>query len=261
MYPELFTIGSFTIYTYGLLLATAYLTAIALTVWRSKRLGLDSKVIVDLSIVVLIGAIVGAKLFYVLGHLPEMIDNPSRLWDVLRAGGVFQGGLIVAVILAVLFLRWKKQPVWLVADIAAPSIAIGQAIGRVGCFAAGCCYGKPADPEQVPWAVAFGEKSIGAPPGVPVHPTQLYELLLMLVVFAVLMFMWRRRSFDGQIFWSYIIMYAVVRGGIVEWFRGDHEFYFLGLSGPQYLAIAMFVIGIVAYLYFRRRAAGAATGG
>ncbi len=252
MFRELFTIGGFTVYTYGLMLALAFFIGILLAYFRAKKVGLPPMIIIDTGIVVLIGSVVGAKLFYVIGHLPEYIENPGRLVDVLRAGGVFQGGLIVAVILSVAYLYWKKQPVWLVADVAAPSIAIGQAIGRIGCFCAGCCYGKPVDQAELPWAVNFPPDAI-APSGVFRHPTQLYEMLLMIVVFVLLVLLWRVRKFDGQVFWAYVILYSVVRGGIVEWFRGDHGPVLLGLSGQQLISVFTLIVGIVIYVYLSRR--------
>lgn len=254
MFPELITIGGFTIYTYGVVLAIAYLTAIWLSVWRAGRVGIDRKVMIDAAIIILIAAIVGAKLFYVLGHLDEMISNPGRLIDSLRAGGVFQGGLILATIAGLWYLIRKKQPIWQFADVIAPSIALGQAIGRVGCFAAGCCYGLTCDPSQVPWAVTFPAGSIAAPPGIPLHPTQLYELVLDLVVFALLTFFWKRRRFAGQIFWSYVVLYSIVRGGVVEWFRGDHGRIFLGMTGQQWISVFTLIVGVIMYFWLSSRA-------
>jgi phosphatidylglycerol:prolipoprotein diacylglycerol transferase len=247
MFPELFTIGGFTIYSYGVMLGIAFLTALYLGYRKAKTVGIDPQVIVDTGIVILIGALVGAKLFYILGHLPEVMADPSWLLHTLRVGGVFQGGLIVAVVLSVGYLYWKKQPVWLIADIAAPSVAIGQAIGRLGCFAAGCCYGKPVDPKDVPWAVSFGPNAVGDAGltyGVFRHPTQIYEALLMVVIFAALTVMWRYRKFDGQIFWAYVVLYSIARGGIVEWFRGDHGRLFFGLSGQQWISIVTLLFGL-----------------
>lgn len=253
MFPELFTIFGFTIYTYGLMLALAYLTAIILAMWGAKRAGLDTKIMLDTAIIILISAIVGAKLFYIIGHLPEMLAQPSRLIDMFRAGGVFQGGLIVAAIAAIWFLARKKQPIWEYADVVAPAIALGQAIGRFGCFSAGCCYGKQCSIEEVPWAVKFGEKAVAAPPGVYLHPTQLYEMLLMLVVFALLMLLTKYKKFSGQVFWAYVVLHSIVRGGIVEWFRGDHGPVFLGLTGQQLISVFTLIAGIAFYLYLRSR--------
>ena len=186
------------------------------------------------------------------------MEDPGRLVNVLRAGGVFQGGLITAVVLSVIYLYRKKQRVWLVADVAAPSIAIGQAIGRIGCFSAGCCYGKPA--EGLPWAVVFPEGSF-APAGIQIHPTQLYESILMVLVFIILLVLWKVRKFDGQVFWAYVILYSLVRGGIVEWFRGDHGPVLLGLTGQQLISVFTLVVGVVLYAYLRRRGRESGAGG
>lgn len=255
MFPEFINIGGISIYSYGVMLATAFLTGLWLAYRRSKKVGIPPEVIVDTAIVVLIGAVVGAKLFYVIGHLPRYINNPGMLLDILRIGGVFQGGLIVAVALAILYLHWKKQPFWLVADIAAPSIAVGQAIGRVGCFAAGCCFGKTVDHRHLPWGVNFPPEAIAPFQGVFVfrHPTQLYESLLMALVFAALIVLWRFRKFDGQIFWTYVILYSIIRGGIVEWFRGDHGAVFAGLTGQQLLAAFTLLVGVIMIIFLWRR--------
>lgn len=257
MFPELFTVFGFTIYSYGVMLGLAFLTALFLAYRRAVKVGIKPQVIVDTGIIILIGALVGAKLFYILGHLPEATADPEWILKTIRIGGVFQGGLIMAVVLSVAYLYWKKQPVWLVADIAAPSVAIGQAIGRVGCFAAGCCYGKPVDPEVVPWAVSFGRNSVGRAGevfGVFRHPTQLYESALMVVIFILLLILWRYRKFDGQVFWAYVVLYSVARGGIVEWFRGDHGPVFLGLTGQQIISVFTFVIGMIVLVVLWRRA-------
>lgn len=251
MFPELLSIGGFTLYTYGLMLAAAYLAAIALTVWRAGKVGLDKKIMMDLSIILLVSAILGAKLFYVLANLNDMMADPSRLWGVLRAGGSFQGGLIVATIVGVSFLIWKKQPIWTVADVIAPAIALGQGIGRIGCFAVGCCYGV-AD-ENLPWAVVFPQGSMG-PVGIPVHPVQLYESMLMVFAFLFLTWFWSRKKFEGQVFWVYVIIYAIVRGGITEWFRGDLPNVIYNLHAPHLIAIVTFVIGIGAYFFLQAKA-------
>lgn len=257
MFPELITIGGFTIYSYGVMLGIAFLTALFLAYRRAKTVGIEPQVIVDTGIIILIGSLVGAKLFYILGHLDKALSDPEWLLQTLRVGGVFQGGLIVAVILSVSYLYWKKQPVWLIADIAAPSIAIGQAIGRLGCFAAGCCFGKPVDPSEVPWAVTFGRNTVGRAGevfGVYRHPTQIYESLLMVVIFAILIILSRYRKFDGQVFWAYVVLYSLARGGIVEWFRGDHGPVFLGLTGQQLISVFTLTFGIIMLVFFRLRA-------
>jgi phosphatidylglycerol:prolipoprotein diacylglycerol transferase len=216
-----------------------------------QKAGLDTKVMIDTSILILIAAIVGAKLFYVVGHLPSMIAEPSRLIDVLRAGGVFQGGLICAAIAGIWYLLHKKQNVWLFTDCVAPAIAMGQSIGRLGCLATGCCYGKPCGPD-LPWAVVFENSSIG-PNGVPLHPVALYETILMAIVFVILMLVWRKRAFDGQIFWIYVIIHSIVRGGIIEWFRGDHGPVFIGLTGQQLISVFTFIVGIIMYIYLAKK--------
>jgi phosphatidylglycerol---prolipoprotein diacylglyceryl transferase len=140
---------------------------------------------------------------------------------VLRSGGVFYGGLICATVVAIVYMRRHELPGWRIADMAAPSIALGEAIGRWGCFAAGCCYGKEW---HGPWAVTFTDPfardAVGTPLDVPLHPTQIYLSLNALVIFLILQWAYRRKTFDGEVFWLYVLMYAVTRG-ILEIWRGD----------------------------------------
>jgi len=255
MYPEFLHLGDFTIYSYGVMLATAFMTALYLAYRRAEKIGLEPQVIVDTAIIVLIGSVVGAKLFYIIGHFPEMAGDLDRLLGTLRAGGVFQGGLITAAVLSVGYLIWKRKPVWLIADVIAPSIAIGQSIGRIGCFAAGCCYGKVCDHAQVPWSVNFPPEAITPFQGIHVfrHPTQLYESLIMLAVFFALVWIWKVRKYDGQVFWYYVLIHSVVRGLMIEPFRGDHGPVFLGLTGQQLIAVVTFFTAIAVLVFLRHR--------
>ena len=176
MYPELFRIGDFTVHAYGVLLALAFLLALVLAARLAARDGLPRERIYDLGLWLLISAIVGSKLL-LLAAEPEYRENPLRLLslDFLRSGGVFYGGLLAASAAAFVLVRRFRLPWWRTADAFAPAIALGQAVGRQGCFAAGCCWGEPT---ALPWGVRFTERGhevTGVPVGVSLHPTQLYE--------------------------------------------------------------------------------------
>src|SRR5215207_4007903 len=212
MYPELFRIGNFPINTYGVFLAIAFLCAILITVRLARRDGLPSEKIYDLSLWMLLAALIGSKVLMLFTE-PEYRDNPLRLLslDFLRSGGVFYGGLLAAVAVAVVLVRRFRLPWWRTADAFAPAIALGQAIGRQGCFAAGCCWGKPT---ALPWGVRFTERGhevTGVPVGVALHPTQLYESFAALAILLLLLWLHRRKKFDGQVVLAYGVLYAAAR--------------------------------------------------
>ncbi|MBA2341827.1 MAG: prolipoprotein diacylglyceryl transferase, partial [Pyrinomonadaceae bacterium] len=176
MYPELFRIGNFPVNTYGVLLAIAFLVALMVAARLGARDGLRRERIYDLGLWMLLAAIVGSKLLLLVVE-PAYRANPFQLLslDFLRSGGVFYGGFIAAVATGYALARRYQMPWWKTADAFAPGIALGQAIGRQGCFAAGCCWGKPTN---LPWGVEFtelGHEVTGVPLGVHLHPTQLYE--------------------------------------------------------------------------------------
>jgi phosphatidylglycerol:prolipoprotein diacylglycerol transferase len=180
------------------------------------------------------------------------------LIEVLRSGGVFYGGLILATIVAILYMRKHALPPWRIADMGAPSIALGEAIGRWGCFAAGCCYGKEwHGPFAVTFTDPFANEAVGTPLNVPLHPTQIYLSLNALMIFAILQWAYRRKTFDGEVFWLYVLLYAITRG-ILEIFRGDQVrgFVIPGiLSTSQFIGLlaALLAGGMLVFLSRRRR--------
>ncbi|MFB3903361.1 MAG: prolipoprotein diacylglyceryl transferase [Acidobacteriota bacterium] len=258
MYPKLIDIGPFTIHTYGLLLVLAYLAAIALAAHLAEKNGIPRVYAWDLGFVVIISALLGAKLLMVLSELGTYWREPSLLLSVefWRAGGVFYGGLLGATAGSALY-AWKhpRLPFWLMADAAAPAIALGQSIGRLGCFAAGCDYGSRT---SVPWAVTFtstyASERTGVPLNVPLHPAQLYESFTTLLIFAFLLFVHGRRRFKGQVFALYLVTYGVARF-ILEFFRGDADrgFVFAWVSTSQFVSLLIVPAGLVLYGYLRRR--------
>ena len=258
MHPRLFTIGSFYLPTYGVLLAVAYLAAIALLTSKADREGLPKNEISDLSIYILASAILGAKLLLAIVDFKEYLADPHAALELVRSGGVFQGGLIAASAVGIGYIRKHGLPVWKITDMAAPSIALGEAIGRWGCFSAGCCYGKET---RVPWAITFTDpfarEAVGTPLNTPLHPTQIYLSLNALLLFLLCEWVYRHKKFDGQVFWIYVLGYAVTRSAI-EQFRGDLVRGFVipeVLSTAQFIGLLMAVVSIGMLWFLSRRAA------
>ncbi|MCC7124636.1 MAG: prolipoprotein diacylglyceryl transferase [Acidobacteria bacterium] len=256
MHPILFSLGPVTIYSYGVLLATAYLVGLGLAVRRARAAGLDGNRILDLGIWVIIAALVGAKALLFIVDFRHFTSSWSEFTTLLRSGGVFYGGLIGAVVVCIYQLRTHKLPVWPSGDLFAPGIALGYMIGRLGCLMAGCCYGKPTD---VGWAITFTDPAatlnVGTPLNVPLHPTQIYESMAGLVIFGLLLVLERRgRHFAGRTFWSFVLMYAVSRF-IIEFYRGDDRgFVFDMVSTSQAISIVLVPLSLLMLWYLGRPA-------
>ncbi len=249
MYPELFHIGSFPINTYGVFLALAFLCAILITVKLAARDGLPREKIYDLSLWMLLASLVGSKILMFFTE-PEYRDHPLQLisLDFLRSGGVFYGGLIGAVLAGYFLMRRYKLPWWKTADACAPGIAIGNFFGRQGCFAAGCCWGKPT---TLPWGVKFtelGHEITGVPTDTYLHPTQLYESFSMLIVFFFLLWLHKHKRFSGQVILAYALLYSVIRFAI-EFVRDDPRGDLFGLTtltGLSTSQIISLIVGVTA---------------
>jgi phosphatidylglycerol:prolipoprotein diacylglycerol transferase len=229
----------------------AFLSAIALALREARREGEDANKILDLCFYVLVAAIVGSRILYVLVNWSDFRHDPLEIVRIWHGGLVFYGGFIGALIAVLWYIRRKGLPLLKTADIMAPSIAFGQFVGRIGCFFSGCCYGKTCD---LPWAVIFTHAESLAPKGVPLHPTQLYSALNSLLIFLVLVGLKRIKGFEGQIFWAYVLLYAVTRS-ILEHFRGDERGMFIEgmLSTSQLIGLIMAVIAIAMMIILRRR--------
>jgi phosphatidylglycerol:prolipoprotein diacylglycerol transferase len=229
----------------------AFLSAIALALREARREGEDANKILDLCFYVLVAAIVGSRILYVLVNWSDFRHDPFEIVRIWHGGLVFYGGFIGALIAVLWYIRRKGLPLLKTADIMAPSIAFGQFVGRIGCFFSGCCYGKTCD---LPWAVIFTHAESLAPKGVPLHPTQLYSALNSLLIFLVLVGLKRIKGFEGQIFWAYVLLYAVTRS-ILEHFRGDERGMFIEgmLSTSQLIGLIMAVIAIAMMIILRRR--------
>ena len=250
MHPIAFYFGSLPVRWYGVMMALAFLAGLWTATRRARLANVHGDVIADVTLWLMAGSIIGARFVYVTTYWKqEFADQPfSEVFMIQHGGLVYYGGLIGAMISAFGYLFWKKLPVWKIADILAPSIALGSVFGRIGCLMNGCCYGRACD---LPWAIHF-------PPdhethGAGVHPTEIYDALLNLVLYGFLAWLFRRRKFDGQIFATYLIIYAVFRS-IAEYFRGDYpaDHVHAGLTSAQVVSLPMFAAGLVLTLVLSR---------
>jgi phosphatidylglycerol:prolipoprotein diacylglycerol transferase len=270
MHPILISIGSFHLPTYGVLLVTAILGGIYTATRLGRRVGLDSALVLDFCTWLILVALVGAKVLLILTDWNYYRANPGEIFSLstLMAGGVFYGGFLAALFFTLWYVRVQKIPFWRLADVVAPAVVLGQSVGRLGCFSAGCDYGKPT---SAPWGVvytsAFAHEVAGVPLGVRLQPAQLFESLTTFLIFALLLWWFPKRKRDGDVFLAYVGLYAVARF-FLEFVRGDEDRGFLFhhlLSTSQFIAL-LAVAGVGAALIWRRRlqaeylSAGATTG-
>src|SRR4030043_1236395 len=252
MHPILFRFGPLTIHTYGLLVAVGFLIGLGFAVRQARKEGTPADKIIDLGFYILLSAIIGSRLFFILINASHYIKNPLDIFKILEGGLVFYGGVLLAVPTAIWYVKKNGLAIWKTADIFAPSIAIGHALGRLGCFAAGCCYGNPAD--SLPWSVTFTDPESLARIGIPLHPTQLYESAGEFINFLILITLRRYSSFNGQLFMTYLLLYSVLRF-IVEFFRGDVNRGFIApqLSVSQGISILIFLVAVAGLIILRQR--------
>lgn len=245
MHPILINIGSFNLYTYGLFVALGFLTAMQVSKINAKPHGISAEIITDIFFVILLSALVGARVLYVIINFNSYKDNLWGVFQIWNGGLVFFGGFISAVIASVLYAKKKDLNIWKTADILSPGIAIGHAVGRIGCLFAGCCHGKVCD---LPIAIKFTNSDSLAPLNVFLHPTQIYSMISNLILFFTLLWLQKRKKFDGMVFLIYILLYSLFRS-IIEFFRGDFRgnfiFDFISMSqgiGFTVSLIAFFIL-------------------
>lgn len=254
MHPVLFEFGSFTVYTYGVLVAAGFIAGLWYAYRQAPRAGLDPRKIWNLGIYGILVALAVSKLWLVFSNLDYYLAFPHALFSVatIESGGVFYGGVIGGLAWVLLYTHFQKMPFLSVLDISAAGVALGHGIGRLGCFAAGCCYGKPT---SLPWGVTFTSSTAarlaGTPLHIALHPTQLYESGAEFLNFVILIWLGARQRFSGQLIGAYFILYGIERGTI-EFFRGDpgrtlmfHD----SVSLMQFVSIALFLAG--AFLWWR----------
>jgi phosphatidylglycerol:prolipoprotein diacylglycerol transferase len=255
MLPQIIKIGDFFVPSYGVLVTLGFLTGLWVAARLAAKSGLNKEAVINLGIYCALAGILGAKLFMFVFDLDYYRQHPREIFSfsTLQAGGVFQGGLILALVVAFFYMRKAKLPGLLTADVLAPGVALGHAIGRVGCFAAGCCWGVECHRF---WAVTFTNpvtnQLFGTPLNVPLHPTQLYEAGAEALTFVILLSRFRRPHRAGAIIGLYLVLYSMVRF-VVEFFRYHEQADPFGgpLSLAQWISLATFLLG--AWLLARKR--------
>lgn len=235
MYPEICKIGSFTIYSYGLMLVLGFFLCVYLSLFQAKKEQFDPDQIFNLLFYIFISGIIGSRLFYVIYNASFYLRNPLEIVMLQRGGMAWFGGLTLGSITAVIFIRKNKLNLLKTLDLIVPFIVLGQALGRIGCFLNGCCFGRHSD-----FGIFF-----------PVHediliPTQLYSSLLLLLIFVVLRFLQDKKHLPGQILASYLFLYSIKRF-FIEFFRADSPKVYLGLTIFQLLCLAVFVSSLVIF--------------
>jgi len=263
MHPILFDLGPFPLYSYGALMAVAFVLGMMVALRRARWMGVDPQVVSDLALYILLGIVAGARLLHVITNWGAYQGHILDVFKVWEGGLAFHGGLIGAVTACLLYLHHRRVSPWPVGDVIIPSVALGHAIGRIGCFLNGCCFGPETD---LPWAVSFPPGSLAsqeqygrdlllspACSSLPVHPTQLYSVLVLLLIFFVLLKLTRRARFPGEVFWSYGVLYGLARFGL-EMVRGDNPRVLLGLSLFQIISLVLAAGSALMLGYLRRRA-------
>ncbi|HZR31782.1 MAG TPA: prolipoprotein diacylglyceryl transferase [Terriglobales bacterium] len=258
MFPRIFSIGNFSLPTYGLLVALGVLVGLWMSVHIARRQGMDPEKIWNLGILVVLCGIVGAKVLLIINDWSYYTANPRAIFSLstLQAGGVFSGGFLAALMAAAWYIRRNHLPALATCDTFAPGLALGHSIGRLGCFAAGCCWGKHTD---APWGVTFtnplSHALVGTPLGVPLEPTQLFESAVELVNFFILYWLIRHKRFDGQIIGAYMFLYGFARY-FLEFLRDDPgrgSVFGGAMTGTQLISILLVIAG--GALWLRRRSA------
>lgn len=258
MHPILFSVGSFHFPTYGAMMVLAMLAAVCTILRLGRREGLDAGLLLDFSTWLLLVALLGAKVLMVISNWGYYWQYPGEVfsWNTFLAGGVFYGGFIAALLFAVWYIRLHHLPFWKVVDVYAPAISLGLGLGRIGCFAAGCDYGKPTTSA---WGVVFtnpiAHQVAGTPLNIPLYPTQPIMCLTSLLIFAILIWRYSRKTRDGEIFVLYLALYAGARY-FIEFLRGDEDRGFVFnhlLSTSQFIAILALVAAVWMALVLRKK--------
>jgi len=249
MRPTLFTIGSLPIRSYEIMVAIGFLIALYIAIRRAKKKNIPFRFMLDLGLCILISGFVGARIFYILQHIrsyDSLADTFSRIWE---GGLTYYGGFVLASLVGFIYLRSRRLPIAGVTDIIAPSLALGEGISRIGCFLAGCCFGKPTD---LPFGVTFPENSLTGiiTDSQKVHPTQLYSSIILFCIFIILITFQRYTKFSGQLFLSYMIMYSIYRFSIdfLRYYTPEEH---LGIL--TYSQVTSLVLGLIAIIIMIRR--------
>lgn len=252
MHPELFSIGNFSVHTYGFMIMLGALSGFLYMSHAVKELGIEKDKIQNLAIYIILAAFIGGKLLFYLENPSYYFGSFENMKRNFRTGFVFYGSLLFAIPVVIWYFKKENWPLWPLLDPIAIVACIIHGTGRLGCFFAGCCYGVPTD---MPWGVTFTDPISQAEPlHTALHPTQLYSSFMILTILAFLLMLKRHQRFDGQLFFAYIISYAVGRG-ILEIFRGDEaRGYIIDgiLSHSQFISVLVILVTLFFYVRFKK---------
>jgi len=243
MFPDLFSIGPLTIHTYGLFVATGFFIGLLITILLGKSEGIDQKQVMDMGLIIILSAIIGSRAIYVIMNISYYTDRPLDIFKIWQGGLVFSGGITSVLLVMLWYGKRHRLSFFKIADLWVPGAAIGQGIGRIGCFMAGCCYGKPTDAK---WGVVFTHPHSLAPLNVSLHPTQMYSSISGVIVFFILLLIYSKRKFKGQVFVWFLILHSTARLAI-ERFRGDDRGILLGsnMTITQFITIIILISSLV----------------
>ena len=262
MHPDVFTWGLIHVRSYGLMLAVAFLVGTWIALKEARRLGLDEDRVITVILATLVFSVLGARAMYVLEHIDEFRHEWGSVLALWQGGLTLYGGMVGGTVAGLWTAKRVGLAPWSVADATAPSVALGNLFGRVGCFLNGCCYGRPT---KLPWGVTYPRDSFPyAEFGpVPIHPAQLYFAAAGLGMFAILWSLRRRLTVPGHLFWTFIAMFALVRipldftraydPGSVVGHLGS-----LDVTESQLTSLALAMFGVLMILRLKRRAPAAA---
>src|SRR4030042_1157389 len=255
MFPILFRLGGLTIYAYGFFLILGIVVAGILAILRVRKedLRIPFERLADLFFYAVLSAIVGSRILFVLINFDLYRENPLKIFKIWEGGLVFYGGLILAIGVAIGYMRWYRLPAWKLFDLISPLLALGLFFGRIGCYFAGCCYGKET---SLPWGVIFTDPNSLARLNVPLHPTQLYDAANGLVIFLFLLWKEKRKAFDGQIFLFFLLLYSITRF-FIEMLRGDPRGFLFQdvISTSQGIGIFLAILSIFMLFFLKRKSA------
>lgn len=252
MHPILIQMGNFTIRWYGVMIATACFVAVWIAGKEGERKGIGKEKIWDFSLYAIIGAIIGARLYYVVFYnWAQLWDYPLSVFAVWQGGLAIHGGILGGLLVSILYTRKNRISFWKFADTVAPSLILGQAIGRIGCFLNGDAYGYPT---EMPWGLVYSPESLAGQmfPGQSLHPTQLYEMLFNFIIFGILWKLRKNMKVDGHLFLLYVIFYSAIRI-FVEYFRADKLTYLGDFSAAQSIGIMGIILSFILMFVLKRK--------
>jgi len=251
MFPDLFSIGPLIIHTYGLFMAAGFFVGIIVTLKIGKLEEIAPQQVMDMGFIIILSAIVGSRLLYVLVNITYYSHEPVEIFKIWRGGLVFSGGIIGVIMAMFRYAERRNLSLWKIGDLWAPAAAVGQAIGRIGCFMAGCCYGKPTD---LKWGVVFTHPNSLAPINISLHPTQIYSSILGFIIFFILLIIHSKKKFEGQVLLWFLILHSTARLAI-ERFRGDDRGMLLNsnMSITQFVTIFILIASVVALMVLKSK--------